>query len=75
MRTAGKMSLFIYNKIQQIKQTLKRIREDERGMEPIQVVLILAVAAVVIAVLWSFWESDIWPWFENVMGKVTDIES
>jgi len=69
------MSLFIYNKIQQINQTLRRIREDERGMEPIQVVLILAVAAVVIAVLWNFWESDIWPYFERVMGDVTDIEA
>ena len=65
------MSVFIYNKIQQIKETLKRIREDERGMEPIQVVLILAVAAVVISVLWKFWDSTIWPYFTDSVEDVT----
>ncbi len=38
-----------------IKNWFKRFHKDERGLETLQVVLIVAIAAIILALLKTFW--------------------
>jgi len=51
-------------------RSLKRIHKDEQGLETLQVVAILAVAAIVLAVLKIFW-NDIKGWFDKETKETT----
>jgi hypothetical protein len=38
-------------------KSLRRIHEDERGLETLQVVFIIAIAAIVLALVKYFWDT------------------
>ncbi len=52
-------------------RALKKFHKNEEGMEAVQVAMILAFAAVIILLVWSFW-NPIAAWFSGNMGDVTD---
>ena len=52
-----------------LQQAIKAFHEDEDGMESIQVVILLAIAAVVLAVLATFWEK-ISTWAGDLIDEV-----
>lgn len=51
-----------------ISQRLKKFHNDEAGLEALQVVMILAVAAVALIVVKTQWDT-IRKWFTDVMGQ------
>jgi len=54
--------------------SLKKSHRDARGLETLQVVAILAVAAIILAVIRVFW-NDIKKWFDSeTSGTTTDWE-
>jgi hypothetical protein len=50
--------------------TLKRIHQDEDGLETLQVVMIVAIAAIILALLKIFW-GDIKKWFSDSTKDTT----
>ena len=50
-------------------RALKKFHKNEEGMEPVQVAMILAFAAVVVLLVWSFW-GNISTWFSDTKTKV-----
>ena len=59
--------------IQQLKLPFQRIHRDESGMETLQVVLIIAVAAVILAIFVRLWP-EIRDWAEQVIEDITTFE-
>jgi Flp pilus assembly pilin Flp len=53
-----------------IKNALTKFHNDEAGLEALQVVMILAVAAVALIAVKTQWNS-IRTWFKDVMGQGT----
>ncbi len=51
-----------------ITQRLSKFHNDEAGLEALQVVMILAVAAVALIVVKTQWDT-IRKWFTDVMGQ------
>ena len=51
-----------------IKSAVKSFHNDEAGLEALQVVMILAVAAVALIVVKTQWDT-IRQWFNDVMGE------
>ena len=51
----------VKNKMSELKRSLNHFDDDEAGMEAIQVVVIAAVGAVILAILWK-WGSGITKW-------------
>ncbi|HZV06358.1 MAG TPA: hypothetical protein VE999_14860 [Gemmataceae bacterium] len=51
-------------------KSLRRIHEDERGLETLQVVMIIAVAALILALVKAFWP-NIKQWFTNLVNAIT----
>ena len=59
------------------KNFLKRLHSDERGLEALQVVMILAVAAIVMMLVRSYYDT-IQAWTEDLVTNITgwtDIDS
>jgi hypothetical protein len=52
-------------------QWLKRLHDDERGLEVIQVVIILAIAAIVLALVKIFW-NQIKEFAGNALAQIFD---
>ena len=50
--------------------TMRRIHEDEKGLETLQVVMIIAVAAIILALVKLFW-GKITTWFNQVTNFIT----
>ena len=50
--------------------SLKKIHKDEKGMETLQVVAILAVAAIILSVIGFFW-ADIKTWYKTNYSEAT----
>jgi hypothetical protein len=50
-------------------KSLRRIHEDERGLETLQVVMIIAIAALILALLKAFWP-NIRKWFEALVNNI-----
>ena len=48
---------------------LTRFHNDERGLEALQVVMIIAVAALVLALVKLFW-SDVKNWVTSLVGDI-----
>ncbi|MEN9556831.1 MAG: hypothetical protein RLZZ232_3117 [Planctomycetota bacterium] len=44
--------------INRVKNTLRRIHNDEKGMEALQVVLILAIAAIILAFAYKIFNGN-----------------
>ena len=57
-----------------LKNTLARIHQDERGMETLQTVMLIAVAAIVLLFVKMYWE-DIKDWFSELVDQVLGWES
>lgn len=53
-------------------KTMRRIHEDERGLETLQVVMIIAIAAVILAIIKTFWP-QIRDWCQNMINIITGI--
>jgi hypothetical protein len=51
-------------------KSLRRIHNDERGLETLQVVMIIAVAALVLALVKLTWPS-IQAWFNKLVQAIT----
>jgi hypothetical protein len=49
---------------------LRRIHEDERGLETLQVVMIIAVAALILALVKLTWPT-IKSWFQQLVQAIT----
>lgn len=48
---------------------IRRIHEDEEGLETLQVVMIIAIAALILGLLKLFWPS-IKQWFSNLVNAI-----
>lgn len=53
-----------------LSSAVRKFHQDEAGIEAIQVVMILAIAAVALIVIKGKW-SDIKSWFEQQVGDST----
>jgi len=51
-------------------KTIRRIHNDERGLETLQVVMIIAVAALILALVKLTWPS-ITAWFNKLVQAIT----
>lgn len=56
--------------ISDMRQNIERFNRDEDGMEAMQVVMIVAIAAMVLIALKVFWKT-IWSWADGLVSKVT----
>ncbi len=52
--------------------SLAKFHKDERGLEALQIVMIIAVAAVALIFVKKNWDDGIKPWFDDVVGQVLD---
>lgn len=52
-----------------MKKFLKRFHKDERGLEALQVVMIIAVAALILALVKLFWGS-VKTWFTDLTDPI-----
>jgi Flp pilus assembly pilin Flp len=52
-----------------MKNWLKKFHRDEQGLEALQVVLIVAIAAIILALLKTFWP-QIKQWFSDNVTEV-----
>ncbi len=50
---------------------LKRLHRDEAGMEALQIVMIVAIAAVIFLVIKGLWDGSIKAWFTVNVTDVT----
>ena len=58
------------SKFLSVKSALNRFHNDERGLEALQVVMIIAVAAIVMLLVKSNYES-VKDWVEQMLGEIT----
>lgn len=54
-----------------LRKKVREFHEDEFGLEALQVVMIVAVAALCLILVKVFWESNISPWFRNLINIIT----
>lgn len=52
-----------------IKNALRQFHNDEDGVEQMNVIMILAVAALVLMAIWVFW-GQIKAWWEGIWADV-----
>ena len=60
--------------ISNMRNRLAKFNNDERGMETLQVVLIIAVAAIILALIVNKWD-DIRDWAVEAIDAVTEFET
>jgi membrane protein YdbS with pleckstrin-like domain len=60
--------------ISNIRQRIAKIYRDERGMETLQVVLIVAVAAIILALIVNQWP-NIKSWAEQAIQAITGFKT
>lgn len=53
-----------------MRNAAKAFHDDERGMETLQIVMIVGIAAIILIVLWQFFPK-IREWVNGLFGKVT----
>ena len=56
-----------------VANSVKRFHNEEKGMEALQVVLIIAVAAVILAFFVRFWP-EVRDWAEEVINNLIDFD-
>lgn len=59
------------SKLTQLKQSINKFHSDERGLEALQTVMILAIAAVALLIVKSVW-NDVETFFNDNMKPVTE---
>ena len=57
-----------------LRNKVANFNNDERGMETLQVVLVIAVAAIILALIVNKWD-DIRDWAVEAIDAVTDFET
>jgi ABC-type microcin C transport system permease subunit YejE len=57
-----------------IRQRIASFNQDERGMETLQIVLIVAVAAIILALIVNQWP-NIKTWAQNAIQAVTNFKT
>jgi peptidoglycan/LPS O-acetylase OafA/YrhL len=62
---ASRMKSFVVNEV-------KRVRDDESGMELLQVILIILLVVVIAAVLWAFLGDWIQEMLRRIFGATPD---
>lgn len=62
------------SKLAVLRRGLSRIHRDERGLEALQVVMIIAVAAIVMLLVKNNYET-IRDWMEDLVGQITSFTS
>ena len=60
----------IKNRAKAAKNGLLKFHRDEKGLEALQVILIVAVAAVILTFLKIYWQ-DVKAWFKDMMEPIT----
>lgn len=53
---------------------LKRLHQEEEGLETLQVVMIIAVAAIVLAVVKKIWDNNIKQWVAGTIQNIAGIQ-
>ena len=61
-------------KVNQIRKRIASFHNNEKGMETLQVVLIIAVAAIILALIVNQWEA-IRDWATSAIEAITDFET
>lgn len=57
------------NLTSRISALIERFHSDEEGVNTLEIVMLLAVAAIVIAAIFVFW-NQIWKWASGLLNKV-----
>ena len=52
-----------------IKNYLKKFHKDEKGLEALQVILIVAIAAIILALLKTYWP-QVKEWFSTMVDNI-----
>jgi Flp pilus assembly pilin Flp len=56
--------------VRNLANVVRKFHNDEDGMEAVQGVMIAAIGAVVLAVLYTKWDKTIKPWFDGKIAAV-----
>ncbi len=59
----------IKNRMTKVKNGLKKFHKDEKGLEALQVILIVAIAAIILALLKMYWP-QVKKFFEDNVGEI-----
>ena len=54
-----------------LKNAIARFHNDQRGMETLQTVMLIAVAAIVLLFVKTYWE-EIQDWFSGLVDQILD---
>jgi hypothetical protein len=54
-----------------MSKSLRQVHEDEQGMETLQVVMIIALAAIVLYFVNKYW-GNIKTWFDTAVNNITN---
>ena len=57
--------------IPMLRERLTRFHKNEQGLEALQVVMIIAIAALVLILIKTSWESRIVPFFKEMLENIT----
>jgi len=63
----------IKNRLSAAKTGLKKFDRDEKGLEALQVILIIAIAAIILALLKTYWQ-EVKTWFKTAVDVITGKE-
>ena len=66
-------SIFCYETCQRAFNRVRHFNQDQRGLETLQVILILAVAAIILSVIVKAWP-EIERWAGDAVGNVVDFK-
>ena len=58
-------------KLMNLKKAAQKFHENESGLEALQVVMIIAIAALCLSVIKYFWDSNIRDWVINLVNQIT----
>jgi Flp pilus assembly pilin Flp len=58
-------------KLTSLTKTVRKFHENESGLEALQVVMIIAVAALCLLAIKYFWDTNIKDWVTNLINSIT----
>jgi hypothetical protein len=58
-------------KLMNLKKAAQKFHENESGLEALQVVMIIAIAALVLLVVKYFWDNNIYSWVKQLVTSIT----
>ncbi len=60
--------------VRNAQASIKRFHDNEDGLEALQVVMIIAVAAVALIFVKKNWNDSIKPWFDELLKQIYDFK-